>query len=45
MYKLYNSYRVFVGKFVNFVILYVLDFYLYIRIRVGLFMPWCRGVV
>ena len=28
--------------FVNFVSLYILDFYLYTRIRVGLFMSWCR---
>ena len=45
MYKLYNSYFVFFVNFVNFVILGFWDFYLYTRIRVGLFMSWCRSLV
>ena len=45
MYKFHNSYFVFFRFFVNCVILYNLDFYLYTRIRVGLFMSLCHGVV
>ena len=45
MYKLYNSYIAFFcfsENYVNFVILYILDSYLYTRIRVGLFMSWLK---
>ena len=45
IYKLHNSIVEMFGIFVILGFLDFLDFYLYTRIRVGLFVSWCRDVV